>query len=629
MISKSFLLVAVLSLASFSRAETPIKTLATAKGKFFGCAVGTSDITDTAFTSLVSTQCSVSVPGNAMKWDATETSQNTFTYTDADAFMAFANKNSLSARGHTLLWHNQLPTWVSGGTWTNATLTSVIQNHVTNVVTHFKGQILAWDVVNEIFNEDGSFRTSVFYNVLGSDFVKIAFNAARAADPNAKLYINDYNIENPGSKATAMANLVTKLKAEGYNLTVIGVPIDGIGSQCHLIVGSVSKSNIQSQLQTFANLGVEVTITELDIRAATPISTSNLAQQQTDYNNVFTACLAVTGCKGIVTWGISDRYSWIPTTFSGYGDALPYDKNLLPKPAYNGIALALGGASISLTATPSPTPVTTLPSGSLAVYIGNGLESSWSDWSWKMTNSFFGTTGPSPSAGSANLLATPQQDNAILSLKGSVFTSYRYLYFDVATDNTIAGFRLEASTETSSGSQFATPEVNLTAVCTGALSSTSWSVCVVDLQSSFATGHNYDRLDWHVQSGKLLYLNKVYLSNTAPSGATVTITQTVVPTTTTTTVVPTSTTTTVASRTTTTTVSSTSKAPTTTTTITSTKTTSTTSTTITSTKTTTTTSTTTSKTTTTTSSAAISTTTGSSSCVAHWGQCGGLTYTGS
>ena len=176
----------------------------------------------------------------------------------------------------------------------------------------------SWDVVNEPFNDDGTWRQDVFYNTLGQSYVTIALQAARMADPAAKLYINEYNIEYAGPKATSLLNLVKSLKSAD-------VPLDGVGFQCHFIVGEVP-TGLQSQLTTFAATGVEVAITELDIRTTTPASQAALAQQQKDFQTVVQACMNVEGCVGITIWDFSDKYSWVPSTFSGQGAACPWDQ---------------------------------------------------------------------------------------------------------------------------------------------------------------------------------------------------------------------------------------------------------------------------------------------------------------
>lgn len=188
---------------------------------------------------------------------------------------------------------------VSNGGFSAAELTKIIENHVTNVVTRFKGRLFHWDVVNEVVNDAGTaLRESVFSNTLGEEFIAIAFRAARKADPSAKLYINDYNTDGTGAKSTFTYELVKRLLAKG-------VPIDGIGAQAHLISGSVP-SSLQENWAKFASLGVDVAITELDIRITLPVTEAKLQQQKKDYAAVTKACLAIPRCVGITIWDFPD-----------------------------------------------------------------------------------------------------------------------------------------------------------------------------------------------------------------------------------------------------------------------------------------------------------------------------------
>lgn len=148
---------------------------------------------------------------------------------------------------------------------------------------------------------DATFRTNVFYNTIGEDYIRIAFETAAAADPDAKLYYNDYNIESAGAKATAALNIVKNLKASGTK-------IDGVGFESHFIVGSTpSKAAIMSSMEAFTALGVEVAITELDIRMTLPSTTALLTQQSTDYQNTVAACVAVADCVGVTVWDFDDK----------------------------------------------------------------------------------------------------------------------------------------------------------------------------------------------------------------------------------------------------------------------------------------------------------------------------------
>ncbi|MEU4447708.1 endo-1,4-beta-xylanase [Actinosynnema sp. NPDC050801] len=326
---------------STAAADPTLGQLAAAKGRYFGSATDNPTLNNAPYTAVLGSEFNQITVGNTQKWQYTEPSRGRFDYAQADQIVAFAQAHNQIVRGHTLVWHNQLPDWVNSVP--TGELLGVMRNHIANVAGHYKGKVVHWDVVNEAFEEDGTRRQSVFQQKLGDSYIAEAFKAARAADPTAKLYYNDYNIEGIGAKSDAVYNLVRSFKQQG-------IPIDGVGLQAHLILGQVP-STLQQNIQRFADLGVDVAITELDIRMRTPRDATKDAQQAADYRTVVNACLAVTRCVGITVWDFSDGYSWIPSVFPGEGAALIYDENFAKKPSYWAVYEALGGTTTTTTTT--------------------------------------------------------------------------------------------------------------------------------------------------------------------------------------------------------------------------------------------------------------------------------------
>ncbi|MEU1469002.1 endo-1,4-beta-xylanase [Streptomyces sp. NPDC005761] len=319
--------------ASASQQGT-LHELAAAQGKYFGSATDNPELPDAAYAATLGSEFGQITPGNSMKWDTTEPVQGQFNFAKGDVITDFAQQHGQTVRGHTLVWHSQLPGWV--GALPSAQVEAAMTNHVTAEATHYRGAVDAWDVVNEPFNEDGTYRTSPFYTAMGSDYIATALRAAHAADPDAELYLNDYNIEGLGAKSDAMYALVSELLDEG-------VPLDGVGMQAHLAVQYGFPYQMQANMQRFADLGLDVAVTELDVRMQLPADAAKTATQSSYYRQVTEACLAVQRCVGITVWDYTDKYSWVPSTFPGQGAANLYDESLLPKPAYSAVRTALGG----------------------------------------------------------------------------------------------------------------------------------------------------------------------------------------------------------------------------------------------------------------------------------------------
>ncbi|MEU4832148.1 endo-1,4-beta-xylanase [Streptosporangium sp. NPDC023615] len=279
-------------------------------------------------------------PGNSLKWDATEPAEGEFTFGDGDHLVDWATANGLRVRGHTLVWHSQTPAWVFEGA-TKEILLRRMENHIRAVMGRYKGRVGTWDVVNEVVDENrpDGLRRSPWFEIAGLDYIRTAFRVAREVDPDATLVINDYNTEFP-RKRRALYDLVAKLRAEG-------VPIDAVGHQLHVNIEHPPASYIEDTIETFARLGVEQQVTELDVSVYTDFVSSYdtvpaevLALQGHRYREIFDVFRRqAEHLSSVTVWGVADDATWLSTfPITRLNPPLPFDDELQAKPAFWGIA---------------------------------------------------------------------------------------------------------------------------------------------------------------------------------------------------------------------------------------------------------------------------------------------------
>ena len=326
---------------------TDTKTLryyAAKNGKKIGAAFCTYKGLDSDRTEAAK-QFNMMVAENEMKMETLQPTQGQFSYGSADQLVTLAKNNNMTVRGHCLVWHTQQPTWLSSDGkkndkgWTRQQALTIMKNHITNVMTHFKGKVVEWDVVNECLDDDQSIirtnpegyklRPTVWQLAIGDDYIDSAFVYARQADPTALLYINDYDVEMQGkAKAVAYYNLVKRLQNQN-------IPLDGVGLQCHFSIGDVDSVKLEKTVRLFGEAGLKCIITELDMGVPST-TTANLEEQARNYRVITDIVLNNDNCPNLVIWGIKDNDSWR----SG-SNPLLYDSGLGKKKAWYAVRSAL------------------------------------------------------------------------------------------------------------------------------------------------------------------------------------------------------------------------------------------------------------------------------------------------
>ena len=312
--------------------QPTLREMAQQRGFYIGAAVAIPLLDDKDYQGTLKHQFNICVAENDFKMESLRPSRERFDFSTADKLAAFAQTNHLKLRGHTLVWHLAIPGWLTQGQWTRDDSLRIMEEHITTVMQHFKGKAYAWDVVNEAVSDQapwGVRADSFWAKTIGPDYVEKAFEFARRADPQALLYYNDYGAEGAGPKADAVFQLLKDLKAKNL--------VDGVGWQSHLESGWKADKSHVVNAERLAKLGIEISITELDFRFTLPSTPEKLALQAGSYRSMLRFCLTQPNVKAMVLWGFTDKSSWIPHFYKGQGDALIFDRDYRPKPAYDAL----------------------------------------------------------------------------------------------------------------------------------------------------------------------------------------------------------------------------------------------------------------------------------------------------
>jgi len=349
--------------------ERSLREAASSARILVGTAVRPAQLSEPAYAATLAREFNMLEPEDALKWEVVHPARLTFDFSQADQIVNFATRHGIKVRGHTLVWHRQNPKWLAAEKFTATELAEILQQHIKTVVGHYRGQIFAWDVVNEAFDElhPGELRSTIWRDQPGIDmsenaapsaepramtnpahsepaarssqpgysYIERCFRWAHKADPQALLFYNEAEAETVGPKSDAIYAMVRDFRQRG-------VPIDGVGLQMHIANMRADVASISANIARFTALGVQVQITEMDV--ALPLDangnarTEDLQRQADIYRAIATACVSHPGCTAIQTWGFTDKYSWIGShSKQTQGAALLFDRNYRPKPAYEAL----------------------------------------------------------------------------------------------------------------------------------------------------------------------------------------------------------------------------------------------------------------------------------------------------
>ena len=318
----------VINVADFTPPEQTLSSLAQAKNISIGTAVRYGAlVSDPIYRDFLAREFNVITVENMMKFSFIHPEEDKYDFTRADTIVDFAQQNDMKVREHTLVWNQSLPSWLTEGDWSRDELIIILRDHIKTVVKHYRGQVFAWDVLNEAVAGGGRIRQTFWYQNIGPEYIAMAFRFAREADPDALLFYNDYSGEGLGDKSDGVYDLVTDLLKEG-------VPIDGIGLQMHLnLDDNPTPEEITTNMERLAALGLEIHVTEMTVYIRGEVTQEKLEKQADIYRDIMEIFLSVDACTTFVMWGFTDLHSHLSDN-PDRGSALIFDESYQPKPAY-------------------------------------------------------------------------------------------------------------------------------------------------------------------------------------------------------------------------------------------------------------------------------------------------------
>lgn len=288
-----------------------------------------------AYDLIVGAEFGALAPRREFGWDATEPSRGSFNFDRSDPVVWFARRYGQTLVGNGLLGTQGLPAWVGDADLPPEQVRAMMTGHVATVVGHFRGAVARWDVVTTPFEDDGTLRQTPFAMALGVGYIADALVAARAADPQAKLYLSVQGLEGSAASTEAMLGLASSLLARG-------VPLDGVGLRGRFALGAVP-GDLAATMRRFTDLGLEVALDEVEVRIAYPADATKLRRQAEEYTAITRACLMVERCVGIDLRGVRDTESDVVFEYPGSGLSLLLDNEFNRKPGYQGMVVGLGG----------------------------------------------------------------------------------------------------------------------------------------------------------------------------------------------------------------------------------------------------------------------------------------------